>query len=397
MSSLSREFLLTAACCVWPPTESRTAKIYAAAAGPIDWELFFRVVMRHRVVGLVHDGLTRARPNVPTNVALKVAEEATKLARQNLELTAEAVRLQRLFAAADIPVAFIKGVSLARLAYGNLGIRHGKDLDLVVAPDAFPEAALMIEDAGYRRFDPPAEISDAQLRILMPMRKDLGYIHKQNQIELELHWRLFLNAHVIQETSFMTSSRVVSVSETLGLHTLGEDDLFAYLCAHGALHRWYQLKWLADIGALLRNGSIDDVERLYRAAEARGVGRAAAQALLLCYRLLGTAIPNQLLASFRAKPTVRWLERTALNAMTAGNSEIEPRDMLFGTTGSSLSAFLLGHNWRYYLAELKIHATCEADILAISLPNQFQFLYPMLRLPLWLWRHRFLRRTAMNG
>ena len=33
--------------------------------------------------------------------------------------------------------------------------------------------------------------------------------------------------------------------------TLGADDLFAYLCAHGAYHAWFRLKWLADIGALL--------------------------------------------------------------------------------------------------------------------------------------------------
>ena len=52
--------------------------------------------------------------------------------------------------------------------------------------------------------------------------------------ELELHWRLFLNPHFMDETSLFVSSRVVPLSEKIGLRTLGEDDLFPYLCAHGA-------------------------------------------------------------------------------------------------------------------------------------------------------------------
>ncbi len=387
--STSREFLLAAACSIWPPSNRRTEAIRgAAAAGPLDWARFLLVVRRHRVVGLVHDGLSRAQLGIPPDIAHELAEQASALLRGNLALAAEAVRLQRLFAEANLPVAFIKGVSLGKLAYGNLGLRHGKDLDLLVVPESFPAAAALVERAGYRRFAPPAEVSDAYLRLLMPLRKDFGYVHEQSRRELELHWRLFLNPRFMDESSFMATSRDIPLSETIGLRTLGEDDLFAYLCAHGALHWWYQLKWLADVGALLARAPMTDVERHYQAAEARGVGRAAAQAILLCHRLLGTAVPGRLLATFRASATLQWLESTALKAMTAGNSEIEPRDMSFRTTRGSLSCFLLGQSWRYRLAELKIHAVCEADVLTVPLPGRFQFLYPLLRLPLWLWRHR---------
>jgi hypothetical protein len=209
-----------------------------------------------------------------------------------------------------------------------------------------------------------------------------------------LHWRLFLNPRFLDETSLFASSRIVPLSGNIGLRTLGEEDLFTYLCAHGALHWWYQLKWLADVGALLANSPINGVERHYQAAEARGLGRPAALAILLCHRLLDTAVPDRLLATFRASATLRWLEFTALNAMTAGNGEIEPRDMPFGTTRGSLSCFLLRQNWRYWLAELKIHSSCEADVLTVLLPRRYHFLYPPLRLPLWLWRHRVRRGSS---
>ena len=122
----------------------------------------------------------------------------------------------------------------------------------------------------------------------MPLRKDLGFIHQATGLHIELHWRLFLNPHAKAEASIMAASRVVPLSGEAGLRTLGEEDLFAYLCMHGAFHWWNRLKWLADVNALLVSTPEDDVERLVCAAEARGAGRAAAQALLLCRRLLGT-------------------------------------------------------------------------------------------------------------
>jgi hypothetical protein len=385
---LSREFLLVAACSIWPPSRRRIDAIRQAAAGPIDWDRFLRVVRRHRVVGLVHDGLRSAQISVPTNVSSIVAEQAAALVRKNLALAAEAARLQGLFEEANVTVVFVKGVSLAKLAYGNLGIRHSQDLDLLVPPDSFPTATSLMERAGYHRFNPSAAVHGDQLLQLMTMRKDFGYVHERGEPQLELHWRLFLNPRFLDETSLFVPSRIVPLSENIGLRTLGKDDLFIYLCAHGALHWWYQLKWLADVGALLARSPMNDVERLYQAAEARGLGRPAALAILLCHRLLRTAVPDRLLATFRASRTLRWLESTAVSAMTAGKGEIEPKDISFGTTRGSLSCFLLREDWRYWLAELKLHSVCEADVLTVSLPGSLQFLYPLLRGPLWLWRHR---------
>jgi hypothetical protein len=394
--SLSQEFLLAAACSGWPPSDRRSEAIREAARGPLDWDRFLRVAIRHRVVGLVHDGLTRAGPSVPPGVAQAIGAQAAALVRKNLALAAEGVRLQRLFAEANVPVVFIKGAPLAMLAYGNLGLRQSKDLDLLVPAESTPAATALVERAGYRRFDPPAGISKAQLQLLTRMRRDFGYVHEESQVEIELHWRLFGNPYFMAETSLIASSRIVPLTGAIGMRTLADEDLFPYLCAHGALHWWYQLKWLADVGALLAGASTDGVERLYGAAEARGVGRAAALALLLCQRLLRTTVPDHLIATLRESATLRWLEATALKAMTAGNSEIEPRDISFGTTRGNLSCFLLSRSWRYWLAELTGHATCETDVLTLLLPKQLRFLYPILRVPLWLWRHSSHRIRSLR-
>ena len=150
-----------------------------------------RVARRHRVVGLVQDGLKRVPPEVPGGIAQEISTRSAQMLRESLAMADEALRLQRLFNEADIPVLFVKGASLAMLAFGTLGLSSGQDTDLLVPLKALPKASAILLDERYRRYDPPPEISDAQLRLLLPLRRDFGFMHEATGIQLGLHWRLF--------------------------------------------------------------------------------------------------------------------------------------------------------------------------------------------------------------
>ena len=394
-TSYEREFRLAAACAMWPPSDHRTEAIEAAAAGPLDWPRFLRVAQRHRVLGLAHQGLAEARIVTPPEIRGEIDVRAATLVRENLAMAAEALRLQRLFDESHLPVLFVKGSSLAMLAFGNLGLTGSQDIDLLVSPEVIPAATELVARAGYRRCDPAPTISDTQLKLLLPLRKDLGFVHKTTGLRIELHWRLFLNPHALTEDSIMAASRYVPLTDAAGLHTLGEEDQFAYLCMHGALHWWNRLKWLADVNALLASAAEDSIERLVRAADVRGTGRAAGQALLLCQRLLGARLPTRLMTKLSKSATLRWLQATALSAMTTGEGELDPHELRFGTTRGSLSTFLLNPSWRYWLKELNLHLINQTDVLTMPLPERMRFLYPLLRLPLWAGRHatkRLVRR-----
>ena len=297
-----------------------------------------------------------------------------------------------MFGKAGVPILFVKGAPLAIFAFGNLGLRSSQDIDLLVSPDALPAAIALLTGAGYRRYSPPPDIGDDILRLLMPLRKDFGFAHPSTGMVIELHWRLFLNPHAMVGASILKSSRTVRLSAGAELRTLGDEDLFAYLCTHGAYHWWNRLKWLADINALL-TATDRGIEQLVGAATARGAARAADQALLLCSRLLMTSLPTTVLRKSKSSAITHWLEATALAAMTSDQGEHKPHDARFGTTRGSLSTLLLRPNWRYRLAELKVHLINQTDILTLSLPQRLWFTYPLLRLPLWLWRHAAKRRV----
>src|SRR5262245_61953744 len=167
--SFSPEFQLAAACAMWPPSDRRTEAIRTAVAGPLDWPRFLRVARRHQMIGLVHEGLTRVQPDVPSEIAREISVESAMLIRENLSIARESLRLQRLFDDADLPVLFVKGVALSVLAFGNLSLRSGKDIDLLVRYETLPAATALILRAGYRRFDTPADISDTILLLLIPI------------------------------------------------------------------------------------------------------------------------------------------------------------------------------------------------------------------------------------
>ena len=159
---LSPEFSLAAACAVWPPSRRRTEVIHTAAAKPLDWARFMRVVKRHGVLGLVRDGLKHAQPDIPAEIAREIDEQAVLIVRNTLAMAAEAVRLQRLFDDAGLPLLFLKGASLAMLAYGNLGLRSAKDIDLLVPPETLEPAIALIKRAGYRRLiQPPPSLKSS--------------------------------------------------------------------------------------------------------------------------------------------------------------------------------------------------------------------------------------------
>jgi hypothetical protein len=321
------------------------------------------------------------RRRVPPDIVGDIGAQAAALVRKNLAIAAEALRLQRLFDDADLPILFVKDAALAVLAFGNLGLRSGQDIDLLVPYATLPAATALISPVGYRRFDPPREISDSQLRLLMPLRKDLGFVHQATGERIELHWRLFLNPHAMAEASMIGASRVVPLTGSGRLRTLGEEDLFAYLSMHGALHWWYRYQRAAG-GHL---GGQRGAPHPRRRSSGRGARRRPGPRTLPAAS--GDAPP---------RPTDGHARQKRYGALAGGDGaerdDHRPRRTrtarraLWDGPRQPLDLFL-SRSWRYRLAELNVHLTNQTDVLTLPLPERLRFLYPVLRLPLWAWRH----------
>ncbi len=390
-NALSREFCLIAAGCEWPASSARDQRLRELAALPLDWDLVLKLAHRHRIEGLLHRALTDAGVEAPEPVRLALARSAASIGTQSLLQSAESARLRRLLGERGIDCVFLKGVALAALAYGMLGVKQAWDIDLLVRPEEAGLAADMLGQAGYRRSIPGSEVSDAMFQQWMTISKESLWIHERSGMVVELHTALVDNPRLLRGVSALSEMQLVRIGPGIELPTLRTGELFAYLCVHGATHAWARLKWLADVAALLRKAGPEETERLYRRSVELGAGRSSAQALMLCARLLELPLPPKLETELKRDRAAGWLEALAVSAMS-GRGATELDDTVFGTVVINLSHFLLGRGWRYRYSELARKTRNPEDQLTMPLPPYLHFIYPILAVPRWVLRRYQLSR-----
>jgi Uncharacterised nucleotidyltransferase len=374
---LPREFELVAACCRWPPSQARAEALGAAAAGA-DWDLVARIAERHRVEGLVWNALRDSGAPFPAEVGERLRAAAERIARQNLLLAAESIRLTGLLERAQIRHLFVKGITLGILAYGSIGPKMGWDIDLLVPAESVEPAAALLEAAGYGLVIPPGPKARKRLAVWHRHWKESVWVTPGGRTTVELHSRLNDNIMLLPDVGLDSPIRRVEVSKGRFLSTLCTDELFAYLCTHGASSAWFRLKWVADVGALIGGCPPEEIERLYRRSQEMGAGRAAAQALLLCERLLATPVPPALAAELRSDSVNRCLLAIALRKLAGRTLTAELNKKLLGTGTIHLMQFALRPGLRFKYAELRRWLVHPADRVAVPLPRALWFLYPLV-------------------
>lgn len=390
------EFRLLAACCRWPPSESRNAAIRSAAAAKIDWKNILAQARRQRISGLLHEALLSATPVAcPPIVTDELGWRAQRIIRKNIISAGETVRLCRALEVAGIPVLVLKGASLAMIAYGLLGIKQARDIDLLVPPDCAQAAIQLLEREDYVLVSPARSLSTEQRSTLIQYGREVELTRRDTKIQVELQWRITNNVHLLKGVDARSETQEVRLYEGASVRTLALSDLFAALCVHGAVHAWSRMKWLADLNALISTSNAD-VEKLYRHAQAIGAGLCAGQALLLCLDLFDLRIPESLASEIRTDKRIKNLVSIALAAMSEPKPRTDPARGVVRTAHNYYDEFLLGKGWNYFLAECRVVAVGPADVIRWPLPRGLHFLYPLLRLPLLLWRRgtSALRRAA---
>jgi hypothetical protein len=258
MTRIPGEFLFVAECCRWPPPGD-DALAARWAGEPLDWARVARIARRHRVQGLVWNRLRSSGMAVPEEPARALRSAAGRIARDNLHAVRECLRLKAAFDAAGVPILFIKGVTLAMLAYGTLALKAGWDIDVLVGEDRVDAAAAILTASGYRCILPQSP-DLSRLREWHRVAKESVWQHAATRTVVELHTRLVDNSMLLRPIT-LEDSHSVPVGDGLSLPTLAPDALFAYLCVHGAWSAWYRLKWLADVAALVAHIPSSAAER----------------------------------------------------------------------------------------------------------------------------------------
>jgi len=288
------------------PGAERAQRARAAVDRGVDCGRLVDLAQRHGLVPLLHLHL-----GAPGRLPLPEHERLRALAREsavlNLALYAELHALLDELDAASIPVVPYKGPALAVSAYGNVGLREFRDLDLLVRREHVPRIKSILFRHGYQ---PAYDLTEAAERLHLRESCDYQFGRRRGRGVVEIHWTLlprYLSAPM--ETAFW---------ERLSPRPLGHrqvqapaaEDLLLFLCAHAAKHAWERITWVTDVAELLRTETALDWNVLWRRARALRAERALRLGLFLAHRLLDAALPAELAAELGADPSLAALQRS---------------------------------------------------------------------------------------
>ena len=312
------EMRLVLACSRAPIRGEESSPIEKLSHGPINWETFIKLADRHRVYPMVYRNLSRDVGNgVPKHVLVSLRNRFEKNTRRSLELTAELARLTKLFQQGGIPVMALKGpAALALQVYGDLGLRHAGDLDLLVHSDYFEGVDQMLCRNGYRRTNSPFFLSPRKQRYSERMFYHLNYLRNDGRVSVEPHWSLIRNSHLFpMDINQLWARQKTTMIAGTPVKTLPLEETVLYLCMHGATHVWLRLFWLCDLAQILnKNNSVDWTRLMARATELV-VQRPAAQGLVLSNLLLGSHLPDPVRAYAERERVMPRLISAGLNGI----------------------------------------------------------------------------------
>ncbi|MES2001532.1 MAG: nucleotidyltransferase family protein [Pseudomonadota bacterium] len=347
----SSEFTFLAACCRRTFTANSGA-LRLPDADALNWDRLLRLARYHRVQGLLWKGLGSASSRIPPKIADELASDARMIAAYNLRVAAECGELAQGFAERGIDVLFIKGLTLAKLAYGDCMAKSGSDIDILIDPDRLRETTDLLAKRGYRSIEPGPATPPAALSAWHEFCKESLWGNAAG-LKVDLHTQLADSPRLIPAIGPNSSRQSVEIAGGAHLPTLGDEELFAYLVVHGASCAWFRLKWLTDFAAFANRLGPAKLDAFYRRSVELGAGRAAAQALLLADRVYDLLEQAPDLAAKLAKDGVnQWLADAAFDQVAGEREPVEPTERRLGTARMHYTQLALIPGPRFVISEV---------------------------------------------
>lgn len=342
----------------------------------LDWKLFVKLVMHHRVYPLVYlklRGLSTAL--IPANVMETLQYQYNNNTIKMLHLSREMNHICKALTNSGIRTLLLKGPVLAIQLYGNLAHRTSKDLDILVHADDVEKAEAILVQLGYESKDE---------HILNNWKKKshhLSFEHTGHYAQVEIHWRL--NPHFSASYSFdqlwERKNDVILSNQTF--HYLGNEDLIYYLADHGARHGWFRLRWLMDIERLLPKISSGNMKIHF---DRYGGQQYVGQAFILLSNLFSTTIPHDLELLTISSKSHRLAEMALYYIKRIVKLNPVPEKSVALHYNRYLISLMSGkQKFAYVLNKL---SPSSRDALVLPLPKSLHFLYLPLRPFLWFFR-----------
>ncbi len=368
-----REQEFTLRCARLRQDAANTERIVELSRGGLNWSEVVAATLQHNLAPVVYErlGAVEGVP-LPAEHRNMLREAVRDSSRWSLILLQEMFRLHERFESEEIPALPYKGPVLAWLAYGDFTRRACTDLDFVVPQQYIPQAASVLERAGYAAACDARELHAGE----QPHAPgEYAFLRGVNFIRVELHTERTLRYFPVALDFGKMGQRLLGV-QLAGriVRTFSVEDTLVMLCVHGAKHFWDRLGWILDIAGLISSQPVDWPAALQIAADLKST-RVFLLGLSLAHDLLDAPLPESALEQVRQDSKVRWLARRVCDPL-AGRAR--PSAGVFRRTTFRLRSRDEFARGLLHMARLALSPT-ESDRGAVGLPARFSFLYFLVR------------------
>lgn len=337
--SLEMQLLL---CCGGPRIRAEAGeRLQILTRKDLDWDLVLKVAMWHRMSPLLYWSLTHTNGDQPTPIVPPSALDSirnvyVRNVSNSLRMTGELLGILDGMERAGVPAVPYKGPILSSRLYGNLGLRHSVDLDILVRKEDLREARRVLLDLEYV---PSVMLHSTNQEFQVESRYSERFDRPGTTVEL--HWAftnkdvafpLSLNALMPRLVSYKISGRTIRV--------FSPEDTLLILCVHGAKHGWAHLEWLCGVAELLHGADMEWQDLLATAKETRGLRRLLL-GLCLAHDLYQARLPEEIQERIRSDKQVRALANQVTSSLYVGDDHTEGLHA-FGTLDHDLFHFRLG-------------------------------------------------------
>lgn len=286
------------------PTEQEQVRLRELSAGDVNWGRMLSVARPQGILVHFERGLRAAVAEVPADVRRALREHAWQVHQRSVYLTAQLLRLLRCLRERGVAAIVLKGPVLAALAFEDLGRREFVDIDLLVRRR---DLAAARETLLAEKFQLQFDVGPRLEQDFIDCVGQLAFV-RDDGVMVELHVALlrYEFGKPLEDTVLWEDPCQVSL---LGrdVATLAPDLQMLYVALHGSRHVWSSLKWVCDLGGLVRTQPASACERAWRRARTLRCERVFLLALLLATEVTGARLPEGLASRISEDRRVRRL------------------------------------------------------------------------------------------
>lgn len=378
------------ACCQTEPTKDDTSFILSYLnTERLDLNALISLANQHGILPLVYKTLKKVSEsdlspsscntshltrNTLEHLLVDLKSAYSQIARRNMLMSAELIRIMKLLEDNGIEALAFKGPVLSQMAYGDITLRQYSDLDILIQQKDVYQTNKLLSNHNYQS---SINLKYLKNSALLDLSKDIDLYNQKNNILIELHWNLFESNLLLnsEHTNFLDKKTYIKINGN-NIKTLSTDLLLLYLCIHGSKHIWERIEWIVDIDKIIRIHPAIDWTMIIQLAHKQRSINMLLLGLSLSSKFFDTPLPENIkikieknsVISVLILSTIEFLNKSKGTLINSSFKKFQYYSLLQGKSSSKLQQ--LSH---------ALFDISKEDFMLVKLPRNLKPLYYIIR------------------